>query len=74
MQKWEYKIVGRQNSADGFVWADANEKRSITEVLNALGQAGWELVSIVSTSDTRTKEWAGMTTHINHYLRRPVEP
>lgn len=52
MEKWEYHIVSRATPRNqSFSWTDGRiENASATgeEVLNGLGQEGWELVSVVS--------------------------
>ena len=39
--------------------------------LNELGQQGWELVDIVPLSDRLGQEFAGSTTTLYFYLKRP---
>lgn len=46
-QKWEYKVF--------YQWRnDETQKWNNTVSLNALGDEGWELVTVVSTNNIRT--------------------
>jgi len=49
MQKWEYITVNME--AKGWVYKKMNEKGSM-ELLNRLGEEGWELVSVVPIERT----------------------
>ena len=66
--QWEYKLWHADLSGfAGPVWDDAHQT-FVASNLNALGAAGWELVSVVTLS--RSVALAGGTTGAVHYFRR----
>ena len=69
MQKWEYRTLSLvMNEKENLVWYDAQEDLStVSEKLNALGQEGWELVSV----DTNTL--SGVTIKTIYYLKRLLQ-
>jgi hypothetical protein len=69
MQKWEYTTLQLvMNDKENLVWYDAVEDhRNISERLNELGAAGWELVGVDS------RGLSGITIRSVFYLKRPAE-
>lgn len=72
MQKWEYEVVVRIQEDDRFRWADSKTYAgSGPEVLNSLGQQGWELVNITAWNSR-----AGASSHAVIYMhytfKRPL--
>ena len=41
------------------------------DVMNGMGAQGWELVSVVTSSDTLNATWAGRTTKYTYVFKRP---
>ena len=82
MQKWEYQTLVRLERNREWNWADPNEKRGVNEVLNALGQQGWELVSVMSVLAALDQPSAvyrassnydgAATSVVQHIFKRPV--
>lgn len=74
---WEYKVVIRRIEApQKFSWADKEfEGRTGAEVLNDLGQHGWELVSAVPIAHRIVLAPAGAidgaTNAIHYIFKRP---
>ena len=72
MQKWEYVTISYDWDADAgkFYWQDTGEFvddiEGTKKRLDALGQDGWELVSVVSLPSL------GEAEVIAYYLKRPV--
>ncbi len=72
MQKWEYVTISYDwdEEAGKFYWQDTGEYvddiESTKKRLDALGQDGWELVSVVSLPRL------GEAEVIAYYLKRPV--
>jgi Domain of unknown function (DUF4177) len=69
MQKWEYQVVVRVLVDTKYQWADEKDKRSPGEMLNALGEEGWELVAAhaaLAYLGTKT------VSHVHYILKRPV--
>ncbi len=68
MQKWEYHVLVRRVVRGGFEWQDKEYgDRSSQEVLNELGQQGWELTT------TTSWKWGGDASDVSvHYIfKRP---
>ena len=74
MQKWEYQVVIRylDPKTGKYNWEDPNEMRNGEEVLNALGQKGWELISVLPISKDWQTNLSGNTSHIHYFLKRPI--
>ncbi len=49
MKKFEYKIL--KISPEGF-WSGEVKEDTLNEKINALGQEGWELVSVIESDQT----------------------
>jgi len=82
MQKWEYCSIALSYKAAQYpsYWKwkeewldDPKDGRAPEQRLDRLGQEGWELVSVVPRSVTERVDWAGITTHVTFYLKRPLE-
>jgi hypothetical protein len=53
--KWEYRV---EDVADDGVWTNPSGEQKygpIVDMLNELGDDGWELVQVVPTTDLRAK-------------------
>jgi hypothetical protein len=75
VQRWEYKTISRVIDAksDDFVWkGNPADARGVAEMLTALGQEGWELVSVLPVSNWVGNAAAGRTTQIQFFFKRPV--
>ena len=64
MQKWEYKTIRRMRE-----WPDVGLyamewDSNISELLPALGEEGWELVTVVPRSSQRGESYAGTTNEV----------
>lgn len=73
MQRWDYKVVVRAYTVNGggqinFTWPhDPKDKRNGEEVLQALGQEGWELVSMTTIPTPYP------TGAVHYTLKRPLQ-
>jgi Domain of unknown function (DUF4177) len=70
MQKWEYQVVVRVLVDAKYQWAeDEKDKRSSGEILNELGNDGWELVAAPSAL-----AYLGSKTisHVHYIFKRPL--
>ncbi len=68
MQKWEYLVLIRSVERGGFKWQDKQYgDKGSPEVLNELGQKGWELTT------TTAWKWGGDSSDVQvHYIfKRP---
>lgn len=68
MQKWEYKVLIRtyNSRTKRFEWGDNSFKgKSGQDVLNELGQQGWELIS------TPVYRESGEEENIQYMFKRP---
>jgi len=68
MQKWEYLVLVRKVTKWDFEWHDKKYKNmGAEEVLNELGQMGWELITMTPW------KWGGDASDLSiHYiLKRP---
>ena len=68
MQKWEYLIAVRVENKFSIEWADKKYKKmNGGEVLNELGQEGWELTTMTAW------KWGGDASDVKiHYIfKRP---
>ncbi len=67
LQRWEYKIIEQSREVERALlneyWSDWEPEIDY----DALGQKGWELVSVVPISDTGTA-----TESLRHYFKRPA--
>ena len=82
-QSWEYRriSIGRpaepNANGDFTSWFDGEVTLplpvNMTKKLNELGGQGWELVSVVSISNSFSErgDYAGYTNQINYFLKRP---
>jgi Domain of unknown function (DUF4177) len=68
MQKWEYLTLNME--AKGWVNKRLNEKGSM-ELLNKLGDEGWELINIVPTERTQGLLMKTDTNAFAFILKRP---
>lgn len=59
MVSWEYKVF----TVDKGFWS-GKEKNDSEQLLNELGRAGWELVSVVTLTD------GGTTSNLQFFLKR----
>ncbi|HUG15720.1 MAG TPA: hypothetical protein VMM78_11965 [Thermomicrobiales bacterium] len=76
MQTWEYRILLRQRAitrAEGGDVVGQWDKNIIPE-LPALGEDGWELVTVVSRSSDSSGGRGGVTTEEQWILKRPKNP
>jgi len=70
MPKFEYKIVVRSCHDGKFEWfLDKNDKRNAEELLNALGNEGWEFVSATPLA---LRAGNGDSTLIHYFLKRQL--
>jgi Domain of unknown function (DUF4177) len=76
MTKWEYKIINVRSEnyrldpgAKSGVWPPPGQasERTTTQILNDLGQEGWELVGITSVNFK-----TGATDNVAMVFKRPV--
>jgi hypothetical protein len=67
MQKWEYHQEMLKRKAKGF----RITARDASVSLNQLGEAGWELVSILPIASDRYR--TGITTEIMYTFKRSIE-
>lgn len=65
MTRWEYKC--RTVAPAGFIANGKFDPREIEDDLNALGQKGWELVSVAPANKN-----PGVTRAIHLFLKRPA--
>lgn len=65
MAKWEYKVAWWGTGRD-----DTSKYADQTEMLNARGAEGWELVSVVPSGVSPRN---GGATGFNFYLKRSIE-
>ena len=78
MQKWEYlRLINERSEDDNlFYWLDMPEKSTKLlppeERLTALGQQGWELVSVLPTSTWSGERMSGYTTRTTYWLKRSI--
>ena len=78
MTKWEYMTLTRRivkypgfGSSDViYRWDDGNPK-DWDELLNELGEQGWELVSAYPQASSGGEAWAGVTDRIILIFKRP---
>jgi hypothetical protein len=73
MQKWEYRILLRQRSITRSEDTDliGQWDKNIIPELPALGEEGWELVTVVSRSSDSALGRGGVTTEEQWILKRP---
>ena len=64
MQRWEYLTKTRKRNSSTSKWSDN------LDWLPELGAEGWELVSVVTRSESRA--WSGFTTEELWVFKRPV--
>jgi hypothetical protein len=70
MQKWKYLTlvhVADMKNNKAYWFGNEEDTRSAQEILEQLGEEGWELVSVTSVS------MRGNTQGLNYYFKRPVE-
>jgi hypothetical protein len=65
MTSWEYKVL-KLETEFGFFSGTEFDASELETQLNTLGQAGWELVSIVSIEKVK-----GGSKYVNAVLKRP---
>lgn len=82
MQRWEYmwvvqwrdkpplrgKWTGFKATIDG---VETDDPQAFGDYLDTFGEQGWELVNVVPVSYYWTEDWAGMTTHLFYFFKRP---
>jgi hypothetical protein len=81
MQKWEYLFVLRDREYDSnhkigewnvsFIPPQGRTGNKPSEFLPALGEQGWELVSVWPLSDISGDGWAGYTSVEKWVFKRP---
>ena len=64
--KWEYKTI--KTDTEGFLVGGKFDQDSFEQVLNGLGEQGWELVSVFDTNME-----GGKSRHVIAILKRPKE-
>jgi hypothetical protein len=64
--KWEYKTI--KVDTTGFVAGGKFDQDSFEQILNGLGERGWELVSAFDTNVE-----GGKSRHVVAMLKRPIE-
>ena len=64
--KWEYKTI--KTDTTGFVVGGKFDQNSFEQLLNGLGEQGWELVSVFDTNVE-----GGKSRHVVAILKRPLE-
>jgi hypothetical protein len=64
--KWEYKTI--KSDTTGFVAGGKFDQNSFEQILNGLGEQGWELVSAFDTNVE-----VGKSRHVVAMLKRPIE-
>ena len=71
MKKWEYltRDVYRERAFLG-TWKDWEGEHF---EFNELGQEGWELVHVITSSDEQGDSMAGTTTALEYIFKRPIE-
>ena len=73
MQKWEYLVVVRMQEDGSFRWGDSKTySGSGPEVLNSLGQQGWELVNMTAWN-SRAEASSNVVIHMHYTFKRPLE-
>ena len=76
MQKWEYLTLIRTREVKGSIgaWLDAQGwDRNIESELSKMGEAGWELVSVVPRSALAGEKGAGFTSEECWIFKRPKQ-
>ena len=63
---WEYKTI--KSDTTGFVAGGKFDQNSFEQILNELGEQGWELVSVFDTNME-----GGKSRHVVAVLKRPKE-
>ena len=64
--KWEYKVI--KIDTKGFFLGGEFDQNSFEQILNELGEQGWELVSAFDTNVE-----GGKSRHVVAMLKRPIE-
>lgn len=72
MQKWEYLVVVRIQEDGSFKWGDSKTySGSSIDVLNSLGQQGWELVNMMAWN-SRAGASSSAVVHMHYAFKRPL--
>lgn len=72
MTRWEYYVATHKLAqGNGWAWNDpAYQGDMLIEVLEKLGQAGWELVATTTESYPADEVSSGATTQIDYIFKR----
>ena len=79
MQKWDYKVIVLVHGVGGKpdrIYEDTvllEVEPSVFPMAKRLGEVGWELVSMTSMSYAEITGWAGSTTKLTYWFKRPKE-
>ena len=73
MRCWDYFTIAHRLGPDaGWTWTEPNfEGDMLIEVLEKLGEGGWELVSAVPQSYSSEHIASGETSQIEYIFKRP---
>lgn len=71
MQKWEYKVLHRVRPVSGSNVANWDEP--IVSELPAIGDDGWELVTVITRSSVPGQVSSGVTTDEMWVFKRPKQ-
>jgi hypothetical protein len=81
MQKWEYhRVIKYRYQMEGFYeWTEFHAmiegKQAnplvVWQHLQALGEQGWELVSVTPIAYQPGRDYGGMTTQLEYMFKRP---